>query len=142
LPEALRDTVEVVNFRAPSLVLRVGNASLATRLRYLLPELTTKLLNLADFQDLNTINLRVVQTATPATPGRPPRNLPAHTAKSLAEFAGELLQRPDYHQLGTTFMRLSEHTAAIQAQSGTRSDQAAESATRPAEPGAESDTSS
>ena len=143
LPETLRDTVEVVNFRAPSLVLRVGNASLATRLRYFLPDLTTYLLNLADFQGLKKINLRVVQTRTPATPERPSRNLPAQAARSLAEFADELLQRPDYRQLGATIMRLSEHTAAPTGDpDSARDDQAAESATRPPLPGAETDTSS
>jgi len=43
LPDPLASAVSVANYRPPVLVLRVGNASLATRLRYKLPELTTKL---------------------------------------------------------------------------------------------------
>lgn len=140
LPEDLRATVEVVNFRAPSLVLRCGNASIATRLRYSLPNLTNKLLNLADFQGLNKINLRVVQTAAPAEPAGEPRHLPTQAAKSLAKFAQALQEQPDYQQLGATIMRLSEHTVLPNTERA--KDQAAESATTLPWSSPENDTSS
>jgi len=74
LPDSLAEAVSVANYRPPVLVLRVGNASLATRLRYKLPELTTKLHNLADFQDLSKINLRVVQTGAQKSLEKVPPN--------------------------------------------------------------------
>lgn len=129
LPDDLRDTVEVVNYRAPSLVLRVGNASLATRLRYSLPDLTTKLRNLADFQGLTKINLRVVQTFVPVEPEKEPRYLPAKAAKSLAEFAELLQDQSDYHQLGETILRLSEHTLRNDRTSSAATDESGEAQT-------------
>jgi len=110
LPDPLANSVTVANYRPPVLVLRVGNASLATRLRYKLPELTTKLRNLADFQDLNKINLRVVQTRAPQPVEKPPRYLPAAATKSLTELANALADQPDYRELLGSILRLSEHT--------------------------------
>lgn len=112
LPDHLAEAVEVVNFRAPSLVLRISNASLATRLRYSLPELTTKLRNLADFHGLTKINVRVVQTSTPSVPESQPRVLPVETAEALANFAKLLQEQSEYRELSETILRLSEHTAA------------------------------
>ena len=110
LPQDLARAVEVVNFRPPSLVLRVESASLATRLRYLLPELSTKLRNLADFHDLQTIKLRVVQTLSPAEPQKTQRTLSPQAINTLTELAESLQDQPDYRQLRETILRLSEHT--------------------------------
>lgn len=110
LPGPLADAVSVANYRPPVLVLRVGNASFATRLRYQLPNLTTKLRNLADFQDLRKINLRVVQTAEPTIVEHPPRFLPSAAAKSLRDLAKTLELEPDYLQLQQSILRLSKHT--------------------------------
>jgi len=110
LPDSLAEAVSVANYRPPVLVLRVGNASLATRLRYKLPELTTKLHNLADFQDLSKINLRVVQTSAPQTAVKPLRRLPAGAAKSLTQLANSLAEQSDYRELLNSILRLSEHT--------------------------------
>jgi len=110
LPDNLANAVSVANFRPPTLVLRVSNASLATRLRYKLPDLTTKLRNLADFQELSKINLRVVQSRASKIVERPPRYLPAAANKSLTELANSLAEHPDYHELESSILRLSEHT--------------------------------
>ena len=110
LPGPLADAVSVANYRPPVLVLRVGNASFANRLRYQLPSLTTKLQNLADFQDLRKINLRVVQTAEPTIVEHPPRFLPPAAANSLRNLAKTLELEPDYLQLQQSILRLSKHT--------------------------------
>ena len=110
LPDPLASAVSVANYRPPVLVLRVGNASLATRLRYKLPELTTKLHNLADFQGLTKINLRVVQTSTAKPVEKPRRKLTADAAKSLKQLANSLAEQPNYRDLLKSILRLSEHT--------------------------------
>lgn len=110
LPESLAAAVSVANYRPPVLVLRVSNASLATRLRYKLPELTTKLHNLADFQDLTKINLRVVQTGAQESVEKPRRYIPDAAANSLTQLANSLAEQPDYRELLNTILRLSEHT--------------------------------
>ncbi len=111
LPDQLALAVSVVNYRSPILVLRVSNASLATRLRYELSTLTTKLRNLADFDGLNKINLRVVQTVRPAKTQKQPRYLPEAAVKSLTELAKTLGEQPDYLELQQIILRLSEHKA-------------------------------
>ena len=113
LPEALIGAVSVVNYRPPTLILRVSNASLATRLRYQLPTLTNKLRNLADFDGLSKINLRVVQTIPPKAQEKATRYLPPAAATSLDEFARTLEEQPDYLELQKTILRLSKHKAPI-----------------------------
>ena len=110
LPESLASAVSVANYRPPVLVLRVGNASLATRLRYKLPELTTKLRNIADFQGLTKINLRVVQSGAQKSFEKPRRYIPNAAAKSLTQLANSLAEQPDYRELLNSILRLSEHT--------------------------------
>ncbi len=121
LPDPLAKSVSVANYRPPVLVLRVGNASLATRLRYKLPELTTKLHNLADFQGLNKINLRVVQTRAQKTVNKPPRYIPKAAARSLTQLANSLAEQPDYRELLNSILRLSEHTGESVTENGGRS---------------------
>ena len=113
LPEALAAEVTVVNFRGPLLVVQASNASFATRLRYLLPELTIKLGKLADFQQLDQIRISVNQTAPTPPPPFDQRRLTAESAETLADYAKSLAEQTKYGDLSDAFLRLSEQSGSL-----------------------------
>jgi|GEM_PF-5648941 len=89
--------------------------SLTQAVRSLLPEslaaaVSVALHNLADFQDLTKINLRVVQTGAQESVEKPRRYIPDAAANSLTQLANSLAEQPDYRELLNTILRLSEHT--------------------------------
>ncbi len=68
LDNELRGHCKVANFEQGSLVLVVNSAAWATRLRYLLPQLRTKLRNDAEMYNLRTIKVIVSQDPLTETP--------------------------------------------------------------------------
>ena len=109
LPATLAAEVAVVNFRAQTLVLQASNASFATRLRYLLPELTIKLRILGDFQALDGVRITVNQSQKAPPPAPIQRRLSAASAENLANFAKSLGTK--YVDLEAAFLRLSKQSA-------------------------------
>ncbi|MEM7220126.1 MAG: DUF721 domain-containing protein [Pseudomonadota bacterium] len=105
----LASAVDVVNYREGKLTLSVVNASLATRLRYLLPELTASLATLADFGDLETIRLVVRHSPPQQSPELESRELSPAAAERLAELAATL-RSPEYASLQQAVLRLREHS--------------------------------
>ena len=110
LPDSLAAEVQVINFRGETLVLQASNASFATRLRYLLPDLTTKLRGLADFQALEGIRISVNQAPPPKPPPTNPRQLSVTSAGVLASYARSLQGTPKYGGLREAFLRLSKQS--------------------------------
>ncbi len=113
LPPNLAPEIEVINYRHPgeTLIVFASNSSFATRLRYLLPELITKLSALADFQDLQQIKIRVCQDISPQPATVVARSLSKAANRALTEFAGALQEQSNYESLQAAILRLSEHTA-------------------------------
>lgn len=113
LPAQLATQVVVINFRGPTLVLQASNASFATRLRYLLPDMTTKLQKLADFQTLE--NIRITVDQAPQAPSLPPNphRLSAESANLLTRYANSLQGLAKYGGLQDAFLRLSKQSVAL-----------------------------
>jgi hypothetical protein len=106
LPEDARDHCEVATVQGPLLTILVQNAAWATRLRFMLPELLSKLNQLADFGGVRDIRIRIAPHLTPVRQSLEGRTSPRPPdAPTLEQFASDI----EYGELRDAILRLARH---------------------------------
>lgn len=63
LPKEMRSQCQITDLRGPSLLVSCSSASIATKLRFLTPQLLPQLKTLGHFSELEELHIRVSPTA-------------------------------------------------------------------------------
>ena len=108
LPKELGSQCQVANVRDHVLTVHLSNAAWATRFRFLIPELTPRLNQLADFATVQEIRIKVAPLPSLSAAPNRVRDRPPPDATLLSKFADDL----DYGELKEAILRLARHGAA------------------------------
>jgi len=106
LPPPFENQVRVANYREKTLFLHVENGAVASRLKFLAPDLLRKINQIKTFPPTTCIEVRVrhLETSSPDLEQKPP-----HYSQKAAEILKSEAEITTYKPLQAALLRLAQH---------------------------------